>query len=98
MNKTDGVLNGNIYNFATGTNVGIPINFFRMANIVCRYVRGDWTLSTDAEVATTKGVLVSYLENSKVFSGYPSGGGYTVFRINKYARSVASRHAKLPRL
>lgn len=82
MNKTDGVLNGNIYNFATGTNVGIPINLFRMANIVCRYVRGDWTLSTDAEVATTKGVLVSYLENSKVFSGYPSGGGYTVFRIN----------------
>ena len=82
MNKTDGVLNGNIYNFATGTNVGIPINFFRMANIVCRYVRGDWTLSTDAEVATNKGVLVSYLENSKVFSGYPSGGGYTVFRIN----------------
>lgn len=82
MNKTDGVLNGNIYNFATGTNVGIPINFFRMANIVCRYVRGDWTLSTDAEVATTKGVLVSYLENSKVFSGYPSGGGYTVFRIS----------------
>jgi len=82
MNKTDGVLNGNIYNFPTGTNVGIPINFFRMANIVCRYVRGDWTLSTDAEVATTKGVLVSYLENSKVFSGYPSGGGYTVFRIN----------------
>lgn len=82
MNKTDGVLNGNIYNFTTGTNVGIPINFFRMANIVCRYVRGDWTLSTDAEVATTKGVLVSYLENSKVFSGYPSGGGYTVFRIN----------------
>ena len=82
MNKTDGVLNGNIYNFATGTNVGIPINFFRMANIVCRYVRGDWTLSTDAEVAITKGVLVSYLENSKVFSGYPSGGGYTVFRIN----------------
>lgn len=81
MNKTDGVLNGNIYNFTTGTNVGIPINFFRMANIVCRYVRGDWTLSTDAEVATTKGVLVSYLENSKVFSGYPSGGGYTVFRI-----------------
>lgn len=82
MNKTDGVLNGNIYNFSTGTNVGIPINFFRMANIVCRYVRGDWTLSTDAEVATNKGVLVSYLENSKVFSGYPSGGGYTVFRIN----------------
>lgn len=82
MNKTDGVLNGNIYNFATGANVGIPINFFSMANIVCRYVRGDWTLSTDAEVATTKGVLVSYLENSKVFSGYPSGGGYTVFRIN----------------
>ena len=82
MNKTDGVLNGNIYNFSTGTNVGIPINFFRMANIVCRYVRGDWTLSTDAEVGTTKGVLVSYLENSKVFSGYPSGGGYTVFRIN----------------
>lgn len=82
MNKTDGVLNGNIYNFSTGTNVGIPINFFRMANIVCRYVRGDWTLRTDAEVATTKGVLVSYLENSKVFSGYPSGGGYTVFRIN----------------
>ena len=82
MNKTDGVLNGNIYNFSTGTNVGIPINFFRMANIVCRYVRGDWTLSTDAEVATTKGVLVSYLENGKVFSGYPSGGGYTVFRIN----------------
>lgn len=82
MNKTDGVLNGNIYNFATGANVGIPINFFRMANIVCRYVRGDWTLRTDAEVATTKGVLVSYLENSKVFSGYPSGGGYTVFRIN----------------
>lgn len=81
MNKTDGVLNGNIYNFATGSNVGIPINFFRMANIVCRYVRGDWTLSTDAEVATNKGVLVSYLENSKVFSGYPSGGGYTVFRI-----------------
>lgn len=81
MNKTDGVLNGNIYNFATGANVGIPISFFRMANIVCRYVRGDWTLSTDAEVATTKGVLVSYLENSKVFSGYPSGGGYTVFRI-----------------
>ena len=82
MNKTDGVLNGNIYNFSTGTNAGIPINFFRMANIVCRYVRGDWTLSTDAEVATDKGVLVSYLENSKVFSGYPSGGGYTVFRIN----------------
>ena len=82
MNKTDGALNGNIYNFSTGSNVGIPINFFRMANIVCRYVRGDWTLSTDAEVATTKGVLVSYLENSKVFSGYPSGGGYTVFRIN----------------
>jgi hypothetical protein len=82
MNKTDGVLNGNIYNFSTGTNVEIPINFFRMANIVCRYVRGDWTLRTDAEVATTKGVLVSYLENSKVFSGYPSGGGYTVFRIN----------------
>ena len=82
MNKTDGTLNGNIYNFSTGSNVGIPINFFRMANIVCRYVRGDWTLSTDAEVATTKGVLVSYLENSKVFSGYPSGGGYTVFRIN----------------
>lgn len=82
MNKTDGALNGNIYNFSTGTNVGIPINFFRMANIVCRYVRGDWTLSTDAEVATNKGVLVSYLENSKVFSGYPSGGGYTVFRIN----------------
>lgn len=82
MNKTDGVLNGNIYNFSTGTNVGIPINFFRMANIVCRYVRGDWTLSTDAEVGTNKGVLVSYLENSKVFSGYPSGGGYTVFRIN----------------
>ena len=82
MNKTDGVLNGNIYNFSTGSNVGIPINFFSMANIVCRYVRGDWTLSTDAEVATTKGVLVSYLENSKVFSGYPSGGGYTVFRIN----------------
>lgn len=82
MNKTDGVLNGNIYNFATGANVGIPISFFRMANIVCRYVRGDWTLSTDAEVATSKGVLVSYLENSKVFSGYPSGGGYTVFRIN----------------
>lgn len=81
MNKTDGVLNGNIYNFATGANVGIPISFFRMANIVCRYVRGDWTLSTDAEVATNKGVLVSYLENSKVFSGYPSGGGYTVFRI-----------------
>jgi hypothetical protein len=82
MNKTDGVLNGNIYNFSTGSNVGIPINFFRMANIVCRYVRGDWTLRTDAEVATNKGVLVSYLENSKVFSGYPSGGGYTVFRIN----------------
>ena len=82
MNKTDGAMNGNIYNFSTGTNVGIPINFFRMANIVCRYVRGDWTLSTDAEVSTTKGVLVSYLENSKVFSGYPSGGGYTVFRIN----------------
>ena len=82
MNKTDGVLNGNIYNFSTGSNVGIPINFFRMANIVCRYVRGDWTLSTDAEVATNKGVLVSYLENSKVFSGHPSGGGYTVFRIN----------------
>ena len=82
MNKTDGALNGNIYNFNTGANVGIPISFFRMANIVCRYVRGDWTLSTDAEVATTKGVLVSYLENSKVFSGYPSGGGYTVFRIN----------------
>lgn len=82
MNKTDGALNGNIYNFATGANVGIPISFFRMANIVCRYVRGDWTLSTDAEVATNKGVLVSYLENSKVFSGYPSGGGYTVFRIN----------------
>lgn len=82
MNKTDGVLNGNIYNFTTGANAGIPISFFRMANIVCRYVRGDWTLSTDAEVATTKGVLVSYLENSKVFSGYPSGGGYTVFRIN----------------
>lgn len=82
MNKTDGTLNGNIYNFSTGSNVGIPINFFRMANIVCRYVRGDWTLSTDTEVATTKGVLVSYLENSKVFSGYPSGGGYTVFRIN----------------
>ena len=82
MNKTDGVLNGNIYNFTTDTNVGIPINFFRMANIVCRYVRGDWTLSTDAEVATNKGVLVSYLENSKVFPGYPSGGGYTVFRIN----------------
>lgn len=81
MNKTDGALNGNIYNFATGANVGIPINFFRMANIVCRYVRGDWTLSTAAEVATNKGVLVSYLENSKVFSGYPSGGGYTVFRI-----------------
>lgn len=81
MNKTDGVLNGNIYNFANGSNVGIPISFFRMANIVCRYVRGDWTLSTDAEVATTKGVLVSYLENSKVFAGYPSGGGYTVFRI-----------------
>lgn len=81
MNKTDGVLNGNIYNFITDANVGIPIDFFRMANIVCRYVRGDWTLSTDAEVATTKGVLVSYLENSKVFSGYPSGGGYTVFRI-----------------
>ena len=81
MNKTDGVLNGNIYNFSAGTNIGIPINFFRMANIVCRYVRGDWTLSTDAQVATTKGVLVSYLENSKVFSGYPSGGGYTVFRI-----------------
>ena len=82
MNKTDGVLNGSIYNFTTGSNVGIPIDFFRMANIVCRYVRGDWTLSTDGEVATTKGVLVSYLENSKVFSGYPSGGGYTVFRIN----------------
>lgn len=82
MNKTDGVLNGNIYNFSNGTNVGIPIYFFRMANIVCRYVRGDWTLSTDAEVKTNKGVLVSYLENSKVFSGYPSGGGYTVFRIN----------------
>lgn len=82
MNKTDGVLNGSIYNFTTGANVGIPIGFFRMANIVCRYVRGDWTLSTDAEVATTKGVLVSYLENSKVFSGYPTGGGYTVFRIN----------------
>ena len=82
MNKTDGVLNGNIYNFSTGANVGIPINFFRMANIVYRYVRGDWTLSTDAEVATNKGVLVSYLENSKVFPGYPSGGGYTVFRIN----------------
>ena len=81
MNKTDGVLNGNIYNFTTDTNVGIPINFFMMANIVCRYVRGDWTLRTDAEVATTKGVLVSYLENSKVFPGYPSGGGYTVFRI-----------------
>lgn len=81
MNKTDGALNGNIYNFATDANVGIPISFFRMANIVCRYVRGDWTLSTDAEVATTKGVLVSYLENSKVFAGYPSGGGYTVFRI-----------------
>lgn len=81
MNKTDGVLNGNIYNFINGANVGIPISFFRMANIVCRYVRGDWTLSTDAEVATTKGVLVSYLENSKVFFGYPSGGGYTVFRI-----------------
>lgn len=82
MNKTDGALNGNIYNFATGANVGIPISFFRMANIVCRYVRGDWTLSTDAEVATNKGVLVSYLENSKVFAGYPSGGGYTVFRIS----------------
>lgn len=82
MNKTDGAMNGNIYNFSTGSNVGVPINFFRMANIVCRYVRGDWTLSTDAEVATSKGVLVSYLENSKVFSGYPSGGGYTVFRIN----------------
>jgi hypothetical protein len=82
MNKTDGVLNGNIYNFITDTKLGIPINFFRMANIVCRYVRGDWTLSTDAEVATNKGVLVSYLENSKVFPGYPSGGGYTVFRIN----------------
>lgn len=82
MNKTDGVLNGNIYNFSTETNAGIPINFFRMANIVCRYVRGDWTLSTDAEVATNKGVLVSYLENSKVFAGFPLGGGYTVFRIN----------------
>lgn len=82
MNKTDGVLNGNIYNFSNGTNVGIPISFLSMANIVCRYVRGDWTLSTDAEVATNRGVLVSYLENSKVFSGYPSGGGYTVFRIN----------------
>lgn len=82
MNKTDGAFNGNIYNFSTGTNAGIPINFFRMGNIVCRYVRGDWTLSTDAEVATSKGVLVSYLENSKVFSGYPSGGGYTVFQIS----------------
>lgn len=82
MNKTDGAFNGNIYNFINGANAGIPINFFRMANIVCRYVRGDWTLSTDAEVATTKGVLVSYLENSKVFPGYPTGGGYTVFRIN----------------
>ena len=82
MNKTDGVLNGNIYNFANGTNVGIPITFFRMANIVCRYVRGDWTLSTDAEVGTENGVLVSYLENSKVFPGCPLGGGYTVFRIS----------------
>nr|DAQ75285.1 MAG TPA: stabilization protein [Caudoviricetes sp.] len=82
MNKTDGVLNGNIYNFSTGSNVGIPINFFRMANIVCRYVRGDWTLSTDAEVATSKGCLVSYIENNKVFSGYPNGGGYTIFRVN----------------
>ena len=82
MNKTDGVVNGNIYNFSTGSNVGIPINFFRMANIVCRYVRGDWTLSTDAEVATSKGCLVSYIENNKVFSGYPNGGGYTIFRVN----------------
>ena len=82
MNKTDGVLNGNIYNFSTGSNVGIPINFFRMANIVCRYVRGDWTLSTDSEVATSKGCLVSYIENNKVFSGYPNGGGYTIFRVN----------------
>jgi hypothetical protein len=82
MNKTDGALNGNIYNFSTGSNVGIPINFFRMANIVCRYVRGDWTLSTDAEVATSKGCLVSYIENNKVFSGYPNGGGYTIFRVN----------------
>lgn len=82
MNKTDGVLNGNIYNFKNESNVGIPIDFFRMANIVCRYVRGDWTLSTDAEVATNKGVLVSYLENSKVFRGCPTGGGYTLFRIN----------------
>ena len=82
MNKTDGVLNGNIYNFSTASNVGIPIDFFRMANIVCRYVRGDWTLSTDAEVATSKGCLVSYIENNKVFSGYPNGGGYTIFRVN----------------
>lgn len=82
MNKTDGVLNGNIYNFSTGSNAGIPINFFRMANIVCRYVRGDWTLSTDAEIATSKGCLVSYIENNKVFSGYPNGGGYTIFRVN----------------
>lgn len=83
MNKTDGVLNGNIYNFTSDSNSGfLPIVFFRMANIVCRYVRGDWTLSTDAEVATNKGVLVSYLENSKVFSGCPLGGGHTVFRIN----------------
>lgn len=82
MNKTDGVLNGNIYNFTTGTNAGIPIRFFQMANIVCRYVRGDWTLKTDAEVTTDKGCLVSYLENNKVFSGYPNGGGYTIFRVN----------------
>lgn len=100
MNKTDGALNGNIYNFANGANVGIPIIFFRMANIVCRYVRGDWTLSTDAEVATTKGVLVSYLENSKVFSGYPSGGGYTVFRINNnwfsYPRKLSMSGSNTP--
>ena len=82
MNKTDGASNGNIYNFSTGSNVGIPIQFFRMANIVCRYVRGDWTLSTDSVVATSKGCLVSYLENSKVFPGYPDGGGYTIFRVN----------------
>lgn len=82
MNRTDGILNGNIYNFTTGSNVGIPIQYLRMANIVCRYVRGDWTLSTDAAVDTEKGCLVSYLENSKVFSGYPSGGGYTIFRVN----------------
>ena len=49
-----------------------PINFFRMANIVCRYVRGDWTLSTDAVLAATlKDLIADGIVDRKSYDEIP---------------------------